>query len=164
MIALPAWLRIAKVALPIAAAALLLAALLWTRGTLARTLIERDAAVADVLAFRRLATDATVPTDAKGERPVLSTEDAKAALAGAFRDRDDARASLARVDRETKAARTRSIASDAALVGRQAANARAYARAAPRIAELQRDKPTGKPVEDAAAIEADSKAAWEAWR
>ena len=164
MIALPAWLRIARVAAPLLAAALLLGLLLWTRGTLDRTRLQRDEAVADVVEFRRLATDATVTAAADGTRELLSIGDAKAALAGAVRDRDDARAALTRIDRETRATRTRAAASDAALVRAQSANAARYARAAPEIARLEAAEPTGSPQADAAAIEIDSKAAWEAWR
>lgn len=161
MIPLPAWWRVAKIALPVLAVALLLGALLYTKATLRRTLVERDAAVADVTTFRRLVTDATVPADAEGDRALLSTVDAQAAAVAVFRDRDDARAALTRIDRDTRAARTRSVASDAALARTQAGMARTYAReVAPRVAKLDAAPPVQDDAAEAAAIGRDSLEAW----
>lgn len=145
-------------------AGIAIAAFLVERQVVVVRTTERNAAVAEVVEFRRLATDATVPPAADGTRPLLSAGDAKAALAAAFRDRDDARASLTRVDREAKAARVRADAGDATLARTQAANARAFDRAAPVIARLEAARPTGSAFVDAIAIDDDSKAAWEAWR
>ena len=158
------WLKVAKVILPIFALMLLVGAALWARSAIERTRLERDAAVADVADFRRIVTDATVPPDAKGERPLLSIADAKGALAGVIRDRTDARTSLARVDRETKAAKVRADRADATLAQTQAANLRRLGAAQARIDELARARPSASAAENAAAIDDDSKAAWEAWR
>ncbi len=160
----PPWLRIARVAAPIVVGLMLVGMLLWTRSMLASTRVQRDAAVTEVVEFRRLATDATVPPGAAGTRPLLSSVDAKAALVGAFRDRDDARAALTRIDRDTKAARVRAAGDDVALARAQAANAASLARAQPRIDELAAAVTTGSAAADAKAIDEDSRAAWEAWR
>lgn len=158
------WLRIAKVALPMLAAIVLVAMLASTRSLLATTRTERDAAVADVAEFRQMVAEATLPPDAVGARPMLSSADAKAALRGLGRDRDDARAALAMIDQEARAARARSAASDAELARAQAENLKRFERAAPMIARLEAAGPTGSVAADAAAIDDDSKAAWEAWR
>lgn len=158
------WLKVAKIVLPILALALIAGAALWARGVIERTRLERDQAVADVADFRRIVTDATVPPDAKGERPLLSTADAKGALAGAIRDRDDARVTLARVDRETKAAKVRADRADATLAQTQAANLRRLGAAQTRIDQLERARPSASAAENEAAIDDDSRAAWEAWR
>jgi hypothetical protein len=158
------WLKVLRVALPALAIALLAGALWWAHQVIERTRIERDAAVADVVEFRRLATDATVPPAADGTRPLLTTVDAKAALAGAFRDRDNARAELGRIDRDTKAARQRADRADAALAQEQAANRRRFDAAQGRIAALEAVKPSADAAADAAGIDDDSKAAWESWR
>ena len=82
----------------------------------------------------------------------------------AFRDRDDARSTLSHLSHDTAAAKVRETTADAALTRTQAANVKTFERAAPRIAELATAKPTGKPNEDAAAVDADSRAPWEAFR
>lgn len=87
-----AWLRIAKVALPVLVGALAVALGWWAWSVYDRTRLERDVAVADVMEIRRTITEATVPPDKAGNRPLLSVADAKAALTGVVRDRDDARA------------------------------------------------------------------------
>lgn len=164
MIARVPWLAIAKVAVPAAIVLGLSFALWWATGVIDRTRLERDAAVGDVLAFRRIVTDATVTAASDGERPLLSTGDAKTALAGALRDRDDARASLRRIDRDTKAAKVRGEAADTALVRTQAANLIRLGAAQARIDALESARPSPVAAENDAAIEDDSKAAWESWR
>lgn len=158
------WLKVAKWGGIVFAVVLVIGAGLWARGVIERTRLERDQAVADVADFRRIVTDATVPPGAKGERPLLSTADAKGALAGAIRDRDDARVTLARVDRETKAAKVRADRADANLAQTQAANLRRLGAAQTRIDELERGRSSASAAENEAAIEDDSRAAWEAWR
>lgn len=158
------WLKVAKVGLPIIAILMIVSAALWARRVIDVTRLERDQAVADVADFRRIVTDATMPPDSRGVRVLLSIADAKGALAGVIRDRTDARTSLARVDRETKAAKVRADRADAALAQAQAANLRRLGAAQARIDELSRARPAATAAENAAAIDDDSKAAWEAWR
>lgn len=142
---------------PWVAAGVLLAAALVERVTIVRVTAERDRLVTVV-------TDATVPADARGDRKALTPDQALAAAAGLARDRDDARASLARVDADARASKARSDVADRALARTQTVNRREFAQAAPRIAALAAAKPAGDPDADAAAIERDSKAAWEGWR
>lgn len=158
------WLRIARIAAPVLVISLLIGWALVTRTMLESTRVQRDAAIADVAEFRRLATDATVTAGPDGTRALLSVPDAKAALAGAFRDRDDARSQLRSISQRTTEAKTRSDDADAALTQAQARNAAAFEGAAPRIAALAAAKPTGKADEDAAAIAKDSGAPWEGWK
>ena len=158
------WLRVAKIVAPLVVVAGLAIALWYATVIIDRTRVERDAAVADISEFRRLVTDATVPPDAQGDRPLLTTEDAKAAFVGAIRDRDDARESLKRIDRDTKAAKVRADRADTTLATVQATNLRRLGAAQARIDQLERARPSAVPAENAAAIETDSKAAWESWR
>lgn len=158
------WLpRILKVAPWIAVGLLLAAAVVQKREVIAQreriVFVERERD-----RFVDAVTEATVPPDAQGQRARLTPDEALAAARGLARDRDDARAALARIDREARAARSRTTAADAYLRQVQGVNARAYARAAPEIARLEAARATGSAARDAAAIETDSKAAWEAWR
>ncbi len=148
--------RLLKVA-PFIVLGILIAALLVQRQTVIRIAGERDRLVTVV-------TEATVPPDAKGRRKALTPDEALAAARGLARDRDDARGSLATISQRTVAAKKRDVAADTALVRTQAANVREFARVAPRIEALATAKPTGRPDTDAAAIDVDSRAAWEGWQ
>jgi len=76
----------------------------------------------------------------------------------------DRLAHLTTISAEASAANLRSTQADTALMREQEANARRFAVAQRRIADLQSRRASGNAAQDLHTIEEDSQAAWRGWR
>jgi E3 ubiquitin-protein ligase DOA10 len=87
-----------------------------------------------------------------------------AAARAIIQTRNNQRATLEQVNRESREHQRRAIAADAELQRVQAENRRDFSAAQPKIRELEQREPTGNPKQDEKLIDEDSQAPWRGWK
>ena len=109
-------------------------------------------------------TDATVEPDAKGVRKPLKPEQVVGAINGLNRGLVSARSALTLISTQALEAKQRADNADKALATATVVFEQRYSSAEKRIAALDKKTPGKTVAEQCAAIQGDSKAAWEGWR
>ncbi len=110
------------------------------------------------------ATVATVAPDAKGVRKPLAPEQVVGAIQSLKWSLDNASGNLEAINQRAAEAKTRADNADKALAQATVIFEQRYASAEKRIAALDKKTPGKTVAEQCAAIQGDSKAAWEGWR
>lgn len=110
------------------------------------------------------ATVATVEPDAKGVRKTLKPEQVVGAIQSLKWSRDNAYESLDGINQRAAEAKARADNADKALANATVIFEQRFSSAEKRIAALDKKTPGKTLADQCAAIQADSKAAWEGWK
>lgn len=110
------------------------------------------------------ATDATVETDSKGKRKLLSPDAVPAAISGLKRTADSCASTLAGIDTAAKREKDIQAKLDEQLSAILDSQDKSAESTGAKLRDLLARKATGDREKDCALMEADSNAAWDGWR